>query len=239
MSRYVSTIAIAFVVTACAGTPNIPEPVVTSMIPYSAPDNPIDRRTYVPEIPDTDNPSLWATSPTSLLSFGRARDVGDLLTVIVQMNDQASLQNNLTRTRSSSENLELEALFGLPEWAAGVLPGAASLTPAIDIGRDSNLQGQGMINRAERVAFRLSARVVGVEPNGNLIIQGYQETRISNEVRYLTVAGVIRVQDITRRNTISYDQIADARISYISAGAATGSVQPGIVPRVLDTINPF
>jgi len=226
-------------VTACASAPSVPQNVVTSMIPYSAPENPIDRRTYVPQTPDTDNPSLWATSPTALLSFGRAKDVGDLLTVIVEMDDQASLQNSLSRSRSSNENLELEAFLGLPEWAATFLPGGSSLSPAIDVARDSDLEGTGSIDRAERVEFRLASRVVGVEPNGNLIIQGYQETRISNEVRYLTVVGVIRVQDITRGNTISYDKIADARISYISTGAATGSVQRGIVPKVLDTVNPF
>ena len=224
---------------ACSSTPHPGANIATTMIPYAKPENPVDRRTYIPETPQTNSPSLWATSPTALLSFGRAKDVGDLLTVIVEMDDQASLQNSLSRSRSSSENLELEALFGLPEWAATVLPGAASLTPAIDIGRDSDLQGAGSINRAERVAFRLASRVVGVEQNGNLIIQGYQETRISNEVRYLTVSGVIRVQDITRGNTVSYEKIADARISYISTGAATGAVRRGIVPKVLDTVNPF
>lgn len=185
------------------------------------------------------NPSLWATTPTSLLSFGRAKDVGDLLTVIVEMDDQASLQNSLSRTRNSSENLELQALFGLPEWAATVLPGGATLAPAVEIDRDSDLQGSGSINRAERVAFRLASRVVGVEPNGNLIIQGYQQTRISNEVRYLTVSGVIRVQDITRTNTIDYDKIADAQISYISSGVATGPTNRKLLPKVLDTVVPF
>ena len=189
--------------------------------------------------PGPQNPSLWATTPTSLLSFGRAKDVGDLLTVIVEMDDQASLQNSLTRSRNSSENLELQALFGLPEWAATVLPGGATLSPAVDIDRASDLQGSGSVNRAERVAFRLASRVVGVEPNGNLVIQGYQQTRISNEVRYLTVSGVIRVQDITRTNTIDYDKIADAQISYISSGLATGPTDRKLIPRVLDTVVPF
>jgi len=225
--------------TACSTTPDVPQNIVTTKIPYSAPENPVDRRTYVPENPETSNPSLWATSPTALLSFGRAKDVGDLLTVIVEMDDQASLQNSLSRSRSSNENLEIEAFLGLPEWAATFLPGGSSLSPAIDFGRDSDLQGAGSVNRAEQVEFRLASRVVGVEQNGNLIIQGYQQTRISNEVRYLTVSGVIRVQDITRGNTIAYDKIADAQISYISTGAATGGVQPGFVPKVLDKVNPF
>lgn len=239
MRSYILLSILAVSTTACASAPQPGHNVAMSAIPYSAPENPVDRRVYVPETPETRNPSLWATSPTALLSFGRAKDVGDLLTVIVEMDDQATLQNNLTRSRRSNENLEVEAFFGLPEWAAGILPGAASLAPAIDVGRNSELQGNGLVNRAERVEFRLASRVVGVEPNGNLIIQGYQETRISNEVRYLMISGVIRVQDITRRNTVSYEVIADAKISYISTGAATGSVRSGFIPKALDTVNPF
>ncbi len=232
------SIAIIFL-SGCISKPFVPEQVTASMMPYTMPNVPTVPREYAPEIINTSNPSLWATSPTSLLGFGRAKDIGDLLTVIVEMNDQASLENSLSRSRISNENIELEAFLGLPEWAATVLPGGSSLSPAIDFERDSNLQGAGSVNRAERVAFRLAARVVGVEPNGNLIIQGYQETRISNDVRYLTIIGVIRVQDIARDNTISYEKIADARISYISTGTAAGAIQQGIVPKVIDKVNPF
>lgn len=239
MKNYMLAAIILVLIPACATRPDELRDIATTSIPIRSPLDPVDRRTYIPEVPETTNPSLWATSPTALLNFGRAKDVGDLLTVIVEMDDQASLQNSLSRSRSSSENLELQALFGLPEWAATVLPGAASLAPAVDIGRESDLQGNGSINRAERVTFRLASRVVGVEQNGNLIIQGYQETRISNEIRYLTISGVIRVQDITRGNTVAYDQIADAQISYISAGVATGEIRKGLVPKVLDTVNPF
>ena len=88
-------------------------------------------------------------------------------------------------------------------------------------------------------AFRLSARVVGVEPNGNLIIAGYQQTQVSNEVRYLTVSGVIRAQDITRTNTVSYEKIADANLSYLSRGETMAGMKRGLVPRVLETVLPF
>ncbi|MEO9968462.1 MAG: flagellar basal body L-ring protein FlgH [Hyphomonadaceae bacterium] len=226
-------------VAACGSTSTLPEGIVAPMVPYELADSQIDQTVQRQTPPPTENPSLWTTSATSLLSFGRAKDVGDLLTVIVEMDDQASLENSLSRTRSTSENVELDAFFALPEWAATFLPGGASLSPAIDIGRDSDLQGQGSVNRAERVAFRLASRIVGVEPTGNLIIQGYQETRISNEVRYLTVSGVIRAGDITRDNTITYDKIAEAKIAYISTGAATGAVNRGVVPQVIDKVIPF
>jgi flagellar L-ring protein precursor FlgH len=95
------------------------------------------------------------------------------------------------------------------------------------------------VNRAEKIAFTLAARVVAVEPNGNLVIQGYQQTRVSNEVRYLMVSGVVRAQDITRTNTVSYEKIAEADLSYVSTGDASSAAQRKPLARTIDRILPF
>lgn len=189
--------------------------------------------------PATETNSLWTTNSDSLLSMRRAKAVGDLLTVIVEMDDRASMQNSLQRNRGTNADFNVNALFGLPEWANGVLPGGASVSPGIDYARNQALTGNGAINRAEKVTFTLAARVIGLEPNGNLIIQGYQQTRVSNEVRVLTVQGVIRSQDITRTNTVTYDKIADAQLAYVSSGEATAAIESGAVPKLLETIVPF
>lgn len=185
------------------------------------------------------NASLWGTSPNSLLSMRRAKDVGDLLTVVVDMDDQASLRNSLSRSRDSSNDFDINALFGLPSIADGILPAGASLNPGIDIERGSTMNGSGSVNRAEQVEFRLACRVVGVETSGNLIIQGTQQFRVSNEVRYLQVAGVIRAQDVTRTNTVTYDKIADAQLTYISTGEAMGAVKRNAGTRILEKFVPF
>lgn len=183
--------------------------------------------------------SLWTTAPNALLGMRRAKDVGDLLTVVVDMNDQASLQTSLSRNRTTNEQFNLGALLGLPQWANNVLPGGATVAPAVDYDRTSALTGDGAVNRAEQVTFRLAARVVGVEPNGNLVIAGYQQTQVSDEVRYLTVSGVIRSQDITRTNTVSYEKIADANLSYLSEGETMAGIKRGVVPKVLEKVLPF
>lgn len=188
---------------------------------------------------ETSSASLWTTAPNALLGMRRAKDVGDLLTVTVDMNDQASLQTSLSRNRATNEQFNLGALFGLPQWANGVLPGGASVSPGVDYDRTSAITGDGAVNRAEQVTFRLSARVVGVEPNGNLVIAGYQQTQVSGEVRYLTVSGVIRAQDITRTNAVSYEKIADANLSYLSQGEAMAGIKRGMVPKVLEKVLPF
>ena len=235
MKRLSSLSLAAFAVTACASAPHeqlelAPAQFETYQGPWSS---------HEAEAPKAENASLWATSSDSLLSMRRAKDVGDLLTVLVEMNDQASLQSSLSRTRDSSENMNVDSFLGLPEWANGVLPGGASLSPAYDYNRASDLNGAGAVNRAEKITFTLAARVVGVEPNGNLIIRGYQQTQVSNEVRYLTVSGVIRAQDITRTNTVSYEKIADAQLAYVSSGEATANTEMKTIPKLLDRYNPF
>lgn len=235
MKNCISASVVALALTACASSPdtdrdlrdNAPEP-------WSGWDT-----SNLPEENAPKTASLWATSPDALLSMRRAKEVGDLLTVVVEMDDQASVQSSLSRSRDSSEGLNIGALFGLPDAAGAVLPNGASLSPGVDFDRNSNLNGSGAINRAEQVAFTLAARVVDLEPNGNLIIAGYQQTRISNEVRYLTVSGVIRAQDITRTNTVTYEKIADAQLSYISEGDTTGQGGRRAIPKVLDRILPF
>lgn len=204
--------------------------------PYNAPVPPALEQT---EMSYGRGSSLWSSAPNALLSMRRATSIGDLLTVVVNMNDQAILQNQLVRNRDSTENLSLNAFFGLPEWIQPALPGGATLSPGVDIERESELTGNGTVNRTQQVAFRLAARVVGVEPNGNLIIQGYQQSQIGGEIRYLTISGVIRAQDITRANTVSYERIADAQIAYISSGEATGSFKRNFVPRTIDKVIPF
>ena len=235
MRNFISTALLATAATACAGSPLSdpkPEPVPLYAGPWAGAG--VDM-----EAVSEPNPSLWATSPNALLSMRRAKAVGDLLTVVVEMNDQANLKSSLSRSQGSSEDLGIDALLGLPDVLNNALPGSASVSPAIDFKRNSNMAGNGAVNRAEQVTFTLAARVVGVEPNGNLIIQGYQQTRVSNEIRYLSVSGVIRAQDITRTNTVTYDKIADAQLSYVNQGDTTGVNGRKAVPKLLDKVLPF
>lgn len=227
--------ALALSVSACASGGDQP---AQQAAPIEQPDFWAERAA-TPQEEKEPSASLWTTAPNALLGMRRAKDVGDLLTVVVDMNDQANVQTSLSRNRTTNEQFTLGALFGLPEWANGVLPGGASLSPGVDYDRTAALTGNGAVNRAEQVTFRLSARVVGVEPNGNLIIAGYQQTQVSNEVRFLTVSGVIRAQDITRTNTVSYEKIADANLSYLSQGETMAGMKRGLVPKVLETVLPF
>ena len=74
---------------------------------------------------------------------------------------------------------------------------------------------------------------------GNLLISGSQEVRVNFEVRVLNIAGIARPRDISRRNTIDYDKIAEARVSYGGRGRLMEVQQPGVAHQVYDLVSPF
>jgi flagellar L-ring protein precursor FlgH len=183
--------------------------------------------------------SLWRSGPASLFGDRRARVVGDILTVVIEIDDEATISNRTNRARSGSESASVEALLGLPSVADQVLPGEDTLNPGVELGSSSSTRGQGQVSRAEEIALRIAATVTDVLPNGHLVIYGNQEVRVNFELRDLQVAGVIRPEDISRRNEIPYDKIADARVAYGGRGQITDLQQPRYGQQVLDIVLPF
>jgi flagellar L-ring protein precursor FlgH len=195
---------------------------------------------YQPPLPEqTAIASTWRSGPTSLFGDRRARTVGDILTVVIEIDDEATMQNQTDRSRTSSENVNIPALLGLPNVADVILPAGADLTPAVELGADSSSGGQGQTARSEEIELRVAATVTEVLPNGHMVIQGSQEVRVNFELRDLQVAGVIRPEDISRRNEITYDKIADARIAYGGRGQLFDMQQPRYGQQVLDIVMPF
>jgi flagellar L-ring protein FlgH len=181
--------------------------------------------------------SLW--QPVYLFSDRRARTVGDILTVVIEIDDEAALRNRTERDRDASEALDMDTLFGIPQEIDEVLPGDLSLEAGVDVSSDSSTAGEGQIARDEKIELKIAATVTDVLPNGNLAILGSQEVRVNYELRDLQIAGIIRRQDITRDNTIDYEKIAEARLVYGGRGQVYQLQQPRYGQQVLDIILPF
>jgi flagellar L-ring protein precursor FlgH len=182
--------------------------------------------------------SLWRNGARTFFHDQRASQVGDILTVNVTIADSAQVSNETVSNRTSSTNAGFNNLFGLETVLKHALPGlnAGSL-----VNTNSTLaqDGKGSVNRAETIAMTIAAVVTGVLPNGNLTIQGSQEVRINNEVRELTVAGIVRPEDITAANTINHTQIAEARVSYGGKGAIQSAQNPPVGQQLMTKFSPF
>lgn len=210
-------------------------------------DNPTQSENYrpvslpmpAPQVAERNPNSLWRSGARSFFKDQRANQVGDILTVVVEMSDNANLSNNTLRSRTNSEDLAVPNLFGLEAELTGVLPEAIDPTAMVGMNSNSSNRGNGTLDRTEAISLRVAALVIQVLPNGNYVIHGRQEIRVNSEVREVQIAGVIRAADISSANEVDYDKIAEARISYGGRGTISDVQQPRYGSQILDIVLPF
>jgi flagellar L-ring protein precursor FlgH len=183
--------------------------------------------------------SLWRPGARAFFKDQRASRVGDILTVIIDIKDQAQLNNKSTRSRDTKEDNSISKLFGYQNDLDRFFPDSIEPGSLVDIDATQNIEGDGSVKRDETIELRIAALVSQILPNGNLVLYGRQEVRVNFELRELKVAGVIRPEDIESDNSVPYDRIAEARISYGGRGQITDVQQPRYGEQVLDIILPF
>lgn len=160
--------------------------------------------------------SLWSHSNQGLFQDMRARKVGDIITVAIDINDKAQFDN--TSGRSKEASAKGSFAFDLGWGGFGLADKKGSASADLAASGSANAKGSGTIDRSEKLHLSIAAVVTEVLPEGNLLISGSQEVRVNHEVRVLTIAGIVRPYDINDNNMISYDKIAEARISYGGRG---------------------
>ena len=160
--------------------------------------------------------SLWGHTDQGLFHDLRASKVGDIVTVAIDINDQAQFDNASGRSKEAKAkgSFALDLGFG----GFGISDQSGSASGSLDASGSASAKGEGSIGRSEKLHLSIAAVVTEVLPEGNLLISGSQEARVNGEVRVLTIAGIVRPLDIAADNMIAYDKIAEARISYGGRG---------------------
>jgi flagellar L-ring protein precursor FlgH len=183
--------------------------------------------------------SLWSAGQKSLLGDRRAARRGDILTVVIEIDERAEISNSTDRSRTGTTSMGLPQFFGIPQRIDRDLPEGASMAEAVSGTSASDFSGDGSVRRNERLTLRIASTVVESLPNGVLRVEGTQEVRVNNELRELIVTGYVRPEDISRRNEITYDKIAGARISYGGRGQISDMQQPRWGQQISDVVLPF
>ncbi|MCP3372713.1 flagellar basal body L-ring protein FlgH [Bradyrhizobium cajani] len=210
----------------------------------SAIDNPTTQPGYKPvqmpmpkpEVASYNPNSLWRNGSRAFFKDQRARQVGDLLTVTVNITDKANLSNETQRSRTNSEDSGITDFIG-----AKTITQPNKILPGRILTADSTASsdGKGSVTRAEALQTNVAAVVTQVLPNGNLVVEGKQEIRVNYEIRELIVAGIVRPEDIQSDNTIDSTKIAQARIAYGGRGQIMDVQQPRYGQQVMDVLLPF
>lgn len=183
--------------------------------------------------------SLWTAGQKSLLGDRRAARRGDILTVVIEIDERAEISNSTGRSRTGSSSMGLPQFFGIPQRIDRDLPDGATMAETVQATSGSEFRGDGSVRRNERLTLRIASTVVESLPNGVLRVEGTQEERVNNELRELLVSGYVRAEDISRRNEITYDKIAGARISYGGRGQISDVQQPRWGQQITDIAMPF
>lgn len=175
--------------------------------------------------------SLWSSETTSFFRDRRAQNVGDLVTVLIDINDRAQLQNATERSRDAKQTVADPDFFNLDF--------STDSGTAIGLESSSEAAGAGSIRRNESIRLRVAALIIQELPNGNFVIAGRQEVKVNAELRELRIAGIIRESDIDVDNTIDYDKVAEARISYGGRGqiSVVQTARPG--QDILEILLPY
>lgn len=179
--------------------------------------------------------ALWRPGARAFFKDQRAAQVGDLITVVVNMNDTANLKNVTTAQRQASETGGVPNFFGLES----IVPAAITPSSLVSTTSTNSNVGTGQIQRNEAVTLRLAGVVTQVLPNGNLVVAARQEFMVNSELRELQVTGVVRPQDIASDNTVSHDRMAEARIAYGGRGNLTDLQRARWGQQMLDILLPF
>lgn len=184
--------------------------------------------------------SLWQSRNSSMFSDQKAKDVGDIVTVIISEQSSATKQASTSTERTTAMSASISNFFGQENdklWANAHNPIDIENLVKADFSND--FSGTGSTSRKEDLTASITTQVIGRYPNGQLKIRGGKEVMVNNEIQIIYLTGIIRPVDITAANTVSSTKVLNARISYTGKGALSDKQNPGWAMRVLDYIWPF
>jgi flagellar L-ring protein precursor FlgH len=182
--------------------------------------------------------SLWRKGATSFLQDQRASREGDILTVVVKVNDSANLQNNTKVQRTSTNSLAAPKLFGNETGLSDYIP-EIDPTNLLSTAAAPSHDGKGSAQRSENIQFEIAAMVIKRLPNGNLFVKGEQEMMVNKELRKILVSGIVAPADIEPGNIVNSRRLSQARIYYGGEGSIQGAQNAKWGTKLLEAITPF
>lgn len=184
--------------------------------------------------------SIWKGEGDKNMLFTdkKARYVNDIVTIIVSETASGGNKASTSTSRDSSADAAISTFLGIEN---AIIGNNANMGGKIALGGTSanSLKGAGDTSRNNTLIARISARVIRVLDNGNLLIEGRRQVTVNAEDQYLIIGGIIRPQDIAFDNTITSQYISDARIVYTGEGVINDKMRPGWMTRVVDWVWPF
>jgi flagellar L-ring protein FlgH len=180
--------------------------------------------------------SLWQASSGGLAEDMKARRRGDIITVVISEQASASKQASTATSRASSASAGVPNFLGLEKTG---IKNWFDLSNLLNASFASKFDGSGSTSRQETLQATISAKVLEVIPNGNLLIEGRRNVKVNNEDQIIVLTGTVRSRDVSADNTVNSALIADARINYSGKGIISDRQHPGWLMNIVDKLWPF
>jgi flagellar L-ring protein precursor FlgH len=184
--------------------------------------------------------SIWQgeSDKSMLFTDKKARYVNDIVTIIVSEIAAGGNKASANTSRNTNTAASITSLLGIEN---AIIGSNANLNGKIGLeGAAANsLKGAGDTSRNTSLTAKISARVIRVLDNGNLVIEGRRQVTVNADDQFILITGIIRPEDITTENTVASQYVADARILYTGEGIINDKMRPGWLTRVVDWVWPF
>ncbi len=203
-------------------------------VPEGGTTQPVLQPQFAP--PRSSEGSLWISENASMFEDSKAVRVGDTVIVDIVENSSSSMDVNTESARKTGMDIGVPTI-NLMGYETNF--GGRGTSKLIGTDFSNTFEGEGETDRTGQVTASIAARITEVLPNGNLSVFGRRAMKVNNEVQYITVAGVVRPQDISANNRVKSTYLADSRIEYYGKGALADKQKPGWGTRIIDNIWPW
>ena len=163
----------------------------------------------------------------------------DLVTVIVREESEFKSQGTTDLKKNADLDAKIDSAIQLKLRNFAVNPGSGSTTPELKLTNQRDFKGDATVDRTDSLTLRVTAEVLDVKPNGTLVLQAKKHMKNDEEEETLILSGICRVEDVTPDNTVLSTQLSDVNLTKNHKGAVSDTNKRGLLPRVLDWINPF
>jgi flagellar L-ring protein precursor FlgH len=160
------------------------------------------------------------------------------MTIIVRESSKYEAESELESEKQYDVQSELDAFLKLTDGGMGAAEFVRG-KPNVDYKFKNELEGEADASREDKFTTRITAKVIDVKPNGNLVLEAQGYTKHDDEVRCMTLTGTCRKEDVTADNTVLSSRLADLSIVVETEGALHDSAQRGWIPKLLDLLKPF
>ncbi|MFH1035748.1 MAG: flagellar basal body L-ring protein FlgH [Pseudomonadota bacterium] len=183
--------------------------------------------------------SLFVDAGTDMYNDLRARRVGDLITVQIVENSKAKKKDDSKAERKNTYAAGIPNLMGYEAQFPFQRGDNKNPSNLVSANFQSKHDATAELTKEDTMTSAIGCTVMEVLPNGNLLVRGSRELQVNGETQYIVLQGTVRPSDVTTKNTVTSDQLADAKIHYTGRGVLSDKQQPGWLARLLDQVWPF